>query len=203
MADAPRLVRERAGRYRSGDERFSVQEEDGAWFVEDHAQLSGFGQPLILGPFASLKLARTAVEEAATKQLALKPRASGGRAKPAPPPQPEPEPQPEPTWLDRLGDDEASRARSMIRALERLGIHDAESLVREDFEGAVPAVARALVLHEIRRRVGSDVDDEALASVLEVMTDLGLHQPRGLPGWELVERHGPDPDDPRRIVMTR
>lgn len=79
MADEPRLIRERAGHYRSADERFTVQEDDGAWFVEDHHQLSGFGQPLILGPFRSLKLARQAVVEAATKQVPINERAKRPR----------------------------------------------------------------------------------------------------------------------------
>jgi hypothetical protein len=213
MPDAPRLVREQAGRYRSSDDRFGVQEDDGAWFVEDHAQLTGFGQPLILGPFGSLKLARAAIEEAATKQVRLtrgteRPRR---KARPAPEPQaepepssepePEPEPPPEPTWLDRLDDEEASRARAMIRALERLDVEDAEALVREDVGSGVPAVARALLRREIERRVGGEVDREVLADVLDVLTEIGLHQPRDLPGWELIERHGPHPDEPRRIVI--
>jgi hypothetical protein len=52
------LVREQAGRYRSGDERFTVRQDGGQWFVTDAQQTNEFGLEMVLGPFATVALAR-------------------------------------------------------------------------------------------------------------------------------------------------
>src|SRR3954466_11920909 len=52
------LVREQAGRYRSGDERFSVRQDGGQWFVTDSQQTNEFGLEMVLGPFATVALAK-------------------------------------------------------------------------------------------------------------------------------------------------
>jgi hypothetical protein len=55
------LVREQAGRYRSGDERFIVRQDGGQWFVTDSRQTNEFGLEMVLGPFATVALARDAM----------------------------------------------------------------------------------------------------------------------------------------------
>jgi ketosteroid isomerase-like protein len=55
------LVREQAGRYRSGDGRFTVRQDGGEWFVTDSQQANEFGLEMVLGPFATIALAREAM----------------------------------------------------------------------------------------------------------------------------------------------
>jgi hypothetical protein len=55
------LVREKAGRYRSGDERFAVRQDGGEWFVTDSQQTNEFGLEMVLGPFGTIALAREAM----------------------------------------------------------------------------------------------------------------------------------------------
>ena len=50
-ADPDKLVRQQAGTYRSGDERFEIREADVGWFLVDSEQTNEFGQELIQGPF--------------------------------------------------------------------------------------------------------------------------------------------------------
>jgi hypothetical protein len=231
-----RLVRERAGRYRSADERFVVIDDSGAWFVEDHVQQNGFGQPLILGPFSSLKQARDAVVETASKQIVLQPeraetqegakkagkpsRADRVAEPPAAQPVPKAAAQPpakagprppapaKPSWLDRLGEEEARSARATIAALERAEIPNAADLVRRDLGSPAPVIARELILRKLDELAGSVPADErdavqrALRAALRLLSEGGLQRPRGLPGWELRETHGPDPAAPRRIVIV-
>ena len=67
-ADSPpdprRLVRETAGRYVTGDGRFSVEKGSGGWMVVDAEQTNDFGLALVRGPFDTLDDAKTAVEAA-------------------------------------------------------------------------------------------------------------------------------------------
>jgi hypothetical protein len=183
-----RLIRERAGRYRSSNERFVVSDDSGAWFVEDHVQQNGFGQPLILGPFSSLKQARDAITDTASKQIALQPerpakdRGAGKGGKPAraekvakrPAARPaakmarqpaakavprRPAPA-KPSWLDQLGDEEARSARATIAALERAEIPDAADLVRRDVGSPAPVIARELILRKLEELAGGVPADE-------------------------------------------
>jgi len=62
--DPRRLVRETAGRYVSGDARFSVEKGSGGWMVVDAEQTNDFGLPLVRGPFDRLDEAKAAVEAA-------------------------------------------------------------------------------------------------------------------------------------------
>jgi GNAT superfamily N-acetyltransferase len=62
--DPAKLKRESAGRYVTGDGRFSVEESSGGWMVVDDEQVDELGLPLVRGPFASLVAARAAMEAA-------------------------------------------------------------------------------------------------------------------------------------------
>jgi hypothetical protein len=224
------LVRERAGRYHSADDRFTVEESDGSWFVQDHAQDNGFGQPLLLGPFGSLRDARDAVTATAAKQISLDPKrrerstkgstgrrrsTTGGRSEKRPAqaaaaakPGGEKRKKPAPlSWIDRLPDEEARHARELTRAAERAGLADAEQLVRREVLSGRPALAAGTLGEEAEARAVAaapmaDRDEvrRIVRAVLEVVTEAGLHRAPGLPGWELLETHGPT-EDPRRIVL--
>jgi GNAT superfamily N-acetyltransferase len=63
--DPDKLVREKAGEYRTGDGRFTVQSQaSGAWFVVDSEQLDELGMARVLGPFGTLDDAKGAVTQA-------------------------------------------------------------------------------------------------------------------------------------------
>jgi hypothetical protein len=65
------IRRERAGRYRSDDDRFSIEQTGTGWWVADSARSDELGQPLLLGPYASMKEARDAM---AAEPSVLKPK---------------------------------------------------------------------------------------------------------------------------------
>jgi len=67
--DKPKLKRETAGRYRSEDGRYVVQQQSGPWWLVDTEQTDELGQPALHGPYASLSEATDAIATlpAATK----------------------------------------------------------------------------------------------------------------------------------------
>jgi ribosomal protein S18 acetylase RimI-like enzyme len=58
------LKRERAGTYRTRDRRFTIEQASSGWLVLDAEQSDGLGLPLARGPFATLDLAKAAIEGA-------------------------------------------------------------------------------------------------------------------------------------------
>lgn len=116
------------------------------------------------------------------------------------------------SWLDELEatDPRAARAaRARVRALEQHGIAagEADSLVRRDLLGGMPAVAERLVLDAVRARVaavlpsaiarsGATPEQAAAIAALVMTAALGAidaGQPEApadpaLPGWQLLER---------------
>lgn len=112
--DPSKLKRESAGRYVTGDGRFSVDQASGGWMVSDSEQTNELGLPLVRGPFATLDEARDGMEAArrgpapissltdriaAQRTRASASEKSSGAAKAgkgarttAPPPKPEPPP---------------------------------------------------------------------------------------------------------------
>jgi ribosomal protein S18 acetylase RimI-like enzyme len=64
VADEDRLKRERAGTYRTGDGRFTVEQSTAGWLVLDGEQTNELGLPLARGPFATLDEARGAIGDA-------------------------------------------------------------------------------------------------------------------------------------------
>jgi len=109
-ADPRQLKRESAGRYATGDGRFTVEKSSGGWMVIDADQTDELGLPLVRGPFDTLDDARAAIEAARSgpaptsslaKRVAEQPgrkdaaARSGGRAAALPPEPPKP-PQPPP-----------------------------------------------------------------------------------------------------------
>ena len=201
--DPDTLVRQAAGTYRSGDDRFEVRQADVGWFLVDSTQSNEFGQELIHGPFGTLKAVREAIpgaRDTKTVPIAKRPRA---RAK-----APEPEPKPPPkTWIDELPAAEARSVRRLIVALEREGNEDAEALVRRDRDGLLPAIAT----RRIERRLAAAVEElpetergaatKLVRRIAEILSAEGTPN-AALPGWTLVEIGlGEQPPRQRRIDL--
>jgi hypothetical protein len=68
-----KLIRDRAGSYRTEDGRFSV-ENDGRWNVRDEQEQDELGLPRVLGPFATLDAARAAITEARARKVIKLPK---------------------------------------------------------------------------------------------------------------------------------
>lgn len=201
--DPDSLVRQQAGTYRTPDERFEVREADQGWFLVDANQTDDFGQPLVRGPFPTLKAVRAALPDARTSAPAparSRPAAkSAARAtakpkarKPAPPPPP-------PSWIDELPAADASAVRRMIKALEAEGVERAEQLVRRDRDGMSPVVAETRVRRALDALLEGATDEQRrlVARAVELLASGGREGTGGLPGWALVEV-GPQPEPPNR-----
>jgi len=138
--DPAKLKRESAGRYRTADARFGIEQSSGGWMVVDDEQTNELGLALVRGPFGSLDLARAAIEDARTgpaptSNLATRMAALPKTTKPAPKPEPKKPPEPPPVEIRvmRAADGDALRAlwkgagfksvgdddRSLARFLER------------------------------------------------------------------------------------
>ncbi len=182
------LVREVAGRYRSGDGRFTVQQSDAAWFLVDTEQQNELGQELMHGPYPTLQAVRDAMPGARVVTPLPRRRTAGrSRAERAAPPPPPP-----PSWIDELPSADAVEVRRMIRALEREGVEDAESVVRRDRELDQPIIAAQLIERRLDALVEELPPEERAAArslvsrAAEVLSS-GESSGRSLPGWALVE----------------
>lgn len=212
--DPDKLVRQAAGTYRTGDDRFEVRGGSGSgWFLVDSEQTNDFGQELIQGPFATLDAVRAAIPTSRSSKItAIRPQPAArrepkaGRSKdkaapPAPPPPP-------PSWIDRLPKADAAEIRRLIGTLERDGIGDAESLVRRDREGVGPEIATRLIERQLATIIdqlperGQEGARELIRRAVEVVTVGGGTPNRDLPGWMLVEV-GPEPEPPNRRITIR
>ena len=194
------LVRESAGAYRSGDERFRVEKLDVGWYLIDNQQANEFGQQLIHGPLPTLDAVREQIPSARELKPLLRVRApkvkaptsgaaaKGERAAPPPPPPPPPA-----SWIDRLPGKEATEVRRLIRALEREGLADAEQLVKRHRDDGAPVIATRLLEHRLRALIDAQPEQDrerAQALVRDVARILGTGGPtveRPAPRWALVE----------------
>ena len=198
--DPDALVRQAAGTYLSGDDRFEVRQADVGWFLVDSTQSNEFGQELIHGPFATLKAVRGAIPGArgTTTRPLPKParptaKAKAKAEKPKPPP---------PTWIDQLPAAEARSVRRLIAGLEGEGIADAEALVRRDRDGLLPAIATRRIEGRLAAAVEELPETERAAAtklVRRVAEILSAERApnAALPGWTLVEI-GPGEQPPRQ-----
>ncbi len=193
------LKRLGAGRWRTRDERFTIEPQSGTWVVVDAEQTDDLGLPLVRGPFGSLRDAKEAIEraretepvasplDARVEALRRRPDAAGA-TKPAKPietgkPAKVEEPQ-EPRWLTELAPAERRGARQLIDRLTLAEAPDPEGIVRRDVVGNVAttaayAIVRALVA------LGPDASPGAVAEVLADGRDdeLGVR-------WRLVDGDG-------------
>ena len=204
--DPDSLVRQQAGTYRTPDERFEVREADQGWFLVDANQTDDFGQPLVRGPFSTLKAVRAALPDARSATPAARPRpatkatAKRSTAKAGPSTaKPKPAPPPPPSWIDELPAADASAVRRMIKALEAEGIERPEQLVRRDRGGMSPVVAETRIRRALDALLdGASKEERTLAArIVELLASGGREGPGGLPGWSLVEL-GPEPEPPNR-----
>lgn len=191
-AEPDKLIRLPDGGYRTGDERFVVEQANGSWFLADQETADDFGQPRVAGPFATLKLVKEAIPRARSGPSPMrKPiKQSKPTAKAAPKPKPE-------TWVDRLSSDDRRRAERLIRVLEKEGVTDADDVARGRIEGkADKGLARRLLQARMDRLLkdaaADDSSRELVADAMRVLTADGGRIGRDLPGWTLVET---DPDD--------
>ena len=115
---------------------------------------------------------------------------TGGRTKKASPPAAD-EPPAEPSWFRDLDPADRGRARRLIDRLTADGAADAESIVRRDLAGGVPALAA----HAIATRLAELPDDTAPTRVAELLAE-GRDEALGV-RWRLVDGDG------RPIVIDR
>jgi hypothetical protein len=81
--EAKAWQREAAGRSRSSDGRFTIEQQGaGRWFLADRQQFDEMGQPRLLGPFTSL--ARAKAEAEAVRGRPAQPSALAARIAKAP-----------------------------------------------------------------------------------------------------------------------
>jgi len=105
-------------------------------------------------------------------------------------PEAPPEPPPEPRWITDLSPRDRGRARRLVERLEGAGVHDAESVVRQDLTGGVPTVARLALAARLAEQLAFAGDDAAaiegaIGPVIEALGD-GRDDELGV-RWRLVD----------------
>jgi len=200
-----KLIRAKAGTYRTADDRFEVRQAALGWFLIDSSSTDELGQGLTRGPFATLKAVTDQLPEArrTTIKPLPRPRSAGNAlSKPAP----KKAPAAKKSWLDRLPDAEAAAARRLIRALSLEGIEDADALVQASRKASDPVVARRVLEHRMERLLDElpqaerEPGRKLLGRVAELMGVNGTTLFDPLPGWALVEvPPGQDPPEHRLV----
>jgi hypothetical protein len=90
----------------------------------------------------------------------------------------------EPGWFRDLSAADRGRARRLIERLTKLGIEDADSIVRRDLVGEVPAIAAAA----LERRLAGLPADAGIGDVVELLVD-GRDDDLGV-RWRVVDGDG-------------
>jgi ribosomal protein S18 acetylase RimI-like enzyme len=203
MPEEPPLKRESAGRYRTRDGRFAVEQNSGRWLVLDSDQTDELGMPLLRGPFPSLDDAREAIRAARTGPAPTSPlrkrakASSARRAKaepsspapgrsssPEPEAEPAPPPQPPPLVIRRL---EPGDGRILRWLSEEADAFEASPTSRLSATAPrQPALDTTAARHFLAQ------PDVHLLVALEADEPLGF-----LLAYELLRRHG----DPIRLFV--
>jgi hypothetical protein len=205
------LVRESAGRYRTGDGRFEIQKSDQGWFLIDSDEANEFGQQLIHGPLATLDAIKAAIPGSREIKPLLRVRPKtvrkkassatkpGTAAATAPPPPP-------PSWIDKLPDKEARQARQLIVALGKEGFDDAELVVRRGRGAATPVIATQVVEQRLRALVSQQPEEDReralklVRQAAKILAEDGTSNEAPTPRWALIEIQS---DDPAPAVKMR
>ncbi|HET6819332.1 MAG TPA: hypothetical protein VFH98_02135 [Candidatus Limnocylindria bacterium] len=211
--DPNKLIRAKAGTYRTADDRFEVRQAALGWFLIDSSSTDELGQELTRGPFPTLK--------AVAEEL---PGARRTTMKPLPRPRPAAKTTPKPaaptrqakqkdkpaaapkSWIDRLPDAEASAARRLIRSLTLEGIDDADALAQAAQKANEPIVARRVLERRMERLLDElpaaerDAARKLIGKVAELLAVNGTTLFDPLPGWALVEVPAGDDPPARRLV---
>jgi hypothetical protein len=206
--DPNKLIRSKAGTYRTGDDRFEVRQAALGWFLIDSSSTDELGQELTRGPFPTLKAVGDELPEArrTTIKPLPRPRATGRPRTSASKPKSKKAAPRARTWLDRLPDAEAAAARRLIRALSLEGIDDADALVRAARKADEPIIAR----HVLERRLERLLDElpkaereagrRLVTRVVELLATGGTTLFDPMPGWVLMPLDpGTDPPASRLI----
>ncbi len=209
--DPNKLIRAKAGTYRTADDRFEVRQAALGWFLIDSGSTDELGQELTRGPFPTLKAVTDQLPEARRTTIKPLPRPRSA-TKAAPKPAARQAPPAKKSWLDRLPDAEAAAARRLIRALSLEGIDEADALVQASRKAKEPVVARRVLEHRLERlleelpQAERDAARKVVGRVTELMAVNGTSLFDPLPGWALVEvppgeeapAHRLTPKSPRR-----
>jgi len=208
-ADDAALKRHGGGRWRTRDDRFTIEPQSGTWVVVDAEQTDDLGLPLVRGPFASLTAAKSAIStareaEPAVSFLAAKvaehrerapttrpvgpgrPSASPAKTtlKPNAAPPPKPASPPEPAWIRALPPDRRKAAHDLLDRLEAVGVAGADTLVRTEIVDRLPAIAGYALARAVAS-LGPDAKPSAVARLLGQgeAVDLGVR-------WRLIDGDG-------------
>ena len=200
------LKRLGGGRWRTRDERFTIEPQSGTWVVVDAEQTDDLGLARVRGPFGSLTAAKEAIGAAREAEPSVSPLAAQlarlrerpratpakddapaskaparAKATPATKAAVREEPPAEPGWIQDLEPADRRMARQLVARLTAAGAPDPEGMARRDVVGKVPAVASFAIAREIAA-LGKD------ASVLDVVGILadGQDQTVGV-RWRLVD----------------
>jgi hypothetical protein len=204
MAEGDSLRRLGGGRWETRDGRFAIEPQSGTWVIVDNEQTDELGLPLVRGPFGSLTAAKEAIEaarsegpkasplaeriEKARRSESAAPKASTTATEAASKPT-KPAPPPEPTCFRDLAPGEQRRARDLIARLERMGVDDAERIVRTEIADGQPALARLAIERALAKAVASSKDSsDAVRAAVKVIlrgadVELGV-------SWNLVDGEG-------------
>lgn len=207
-SDPDKIIRVRAGRYRTADDRFEVEQSATGWFLVDSTITNELGQPLMHGPMPTLDAVRAALSDAREAKAPTAPKPprpprGRGTAKA----EPKAAPPPARTWIDDLPAADAQEVRSVIRRLEQEGISQGADLVRADRQGLLPVVATRLIERRLEALVADlpadqrDRARELVRRVADVLSGGGTDLPRPLPRWALMEQRPGEEPDGRRIVL--
>ncbi len=185
------LQRLGGGRWRTRDERFTIEPQSGTWVVVDAEQTDELGLALVRGPFASLQRAKEAIAHARQAKPTESPLKARSERLAHGPREDRPEAPAEPRWLTELAPADRRRAKRLIERLTAADAPDPEGIARRDIAGDTPAVA-SYALDRAIAALGADPDPEAIVSLLHDGGDPDLDV-----RWRLVDGEG------RPLTMKR